>query len=110
MGATAVVETDAIGINVRIGEYSVIREGARIGNDVTIHPHVIVESGVTIGDGVEIFPGCYIGREPKGAGVLARQPHFERRIVIGPNCSIGPLAVIYYDVVIGEQTLVCDGA
>ncbi len=106
----AVVETDSIGENVSIGEFAVIREGVKIGNDVVIHPHVVVQSGVSIGDGVEIFPGAYVGKEPKGAGALSRQPVFERRLIIGAHTSIGPNAIIYYDVEIGEMTLIGDGA
>lgn len=106
----AVVGTKNVGHGVSIGPFAVIADDVSIGNDVRIHPHVVIESGVTIGDGVEIFPGAYIGKEPKGAGSLARKPTFERRVVIGPNSSIGPHAVVYYDVEIGNNTLLGDGA
>jgi UDP-3-O-[3-hydroxymyristoyl] glucosamine N-acyltransferase len=81
-----------------------------IGEAVVIHPHVVIESGVAIGDNVEIFPGAYIGKVPKGAGALSRTPTFVARIEIGANCSIGPHAVVYYDVVLGASTLLGDGA
>ncbi|OLO37218.1 transferase [Alkalihalophilus pseudofirmus] len=105
----AVVQTDRIGENVTIGEFSIIRPEVKIGNNVVIHPRVIINSGVVIEDNVEIFPGAYIGKEPKGAGVLARQPQFTKQLVIGENSSIGPNAIIYYDVEIGKQTLIGDG-
>ena len=60
--------------------------------------------------GVEIFPNAFIGKEPKGAGALARVPEFSRKLRIGKNSSIGPCAVVYYDVSIGENTLIGDGA
>ncbi|MER3556103.1 MAG: transferase, partial [Meiothermus sp.] len=75
----AIVQTDVIGANVSVAEFAIIRPQVEIGDDVVIHPHVVVESGVRIRDGVEIFPGAYIGKEPKGAGALARQPAFERQ-------------------------------
>ncbi len=106
----AVVETTSIGENVHVAEFAVIRDGASIGNNVTIHPHVVIESGVEVGDGVEIFSGAVLGKEPKGAGALARQPVFERFVRIGNHSSIGPHAVIYYDVSIGDHTLIGDGA
>lgn len=106
----AVVHTNQIGNNPKIYEYSIIRENVIIGNDVTIHPNVVIESGVIIGDNVEIFPGAFIGKEPNGAGATARPIQFDRVVEIGDNCSIGPHAVIYYDVKIGNNTLIGDGA
>ena len=106
----AVVETDAIGSGVEIGEFSIVRAGAAVGDNVIIHPHVVIESGVTLAEGTEIFPGTYIGKIPKGAGATSRPIHFEPRVLIGGHCAIGPNAVIYYDVEIGHNTLVGDGA
>lgn len=110
MNPLAVVQCTDIGDNVRVDEFAVIRPGVRIGNDVVIHPHVVINEDVVIGDGVEIFPGAVLGKEPKGAGALARKPEFEKKLVIGANCSIGPHAVIFYDVEIGSNTLIGDGA
>lgn len=106
----AVVETDEIGSNVEIAEFSVVRPGARIGNHVCIHPHVVINAGVIVGDGVEIFPGAFIGKPPKGAGATARPISYDPRVEIGADCSIGPHAVIFYDVIIGHNTLLGDGA
>jgi acetyltransferase-like isoleucine patch superfamily enzyme len=105
-----VVETESIGQDVTIDDFVVIRIGVTIGDNVRIHPHVVIESHATIGSGSEIFPGTYIGKEPRGAGNLARDPTFERRITIGRECVIGPSATIYLDVEIGDNVLVGDGA
>jgi len=106
----SVVETKNIGSNVDIAEFSIIRAGAVIGDNVCIHPHAVINSGVVIGNGVEIFPGAYLGKPPKGAGATARPIAFEPRVEIGDECSIGPHAVIFYDVIVGNNTLVGDGA
>lgn len=106
----AVVLADRIGREVRIDEFAVVRKGARLGDGVHIHPQVIVEAGVQIEDEVEIFPGAYIGKVPKGAGATARAVHFDRRLIIGKGTSVGPHAVVYYDVEIGAHTLIGDGA
>lgn len=110
ISSLAVVQSSHIGSNVTIGEFAIIREGAIIGNDVIIHPNVVITSGVIIGDGTEVFPGAFIGKEPKGAGALSRLPDFQPKVFIGANCSIGPHAIIYYDVMIGNTTLIGDGA
>ena len=105
----AVIETDRVGKNTDIGEFCVIRSDVVIGDNVKIHPGVIIESGISIGDNVEIFPGTYIGKTPKGAGATARAIKFEPKVVIGKDCAIGPNAVIYYDVKVGNNTLLGDG-
>jgi len=106
----AVVQTPLLGENVSVAEFALVRDGARLGDGVVIHPHAVVEAGVELGDGVEVFPGAYLGKEPKGAGALARAPRFELRLRIGAGCSIGPHAVVFYDVEIGAGTLLGDGA
>lgn len=99
-----------LGSNVRIAEYAVVGDGAILGDDVVLHPHAVIAPGVILESNVEVFPGAFIGKEPKGAGATARVPAFDRRVRIAKNCSVGPNAVIYYDVDIGESTLLGDGA
>jgi acetyltransferase-like isoleucine patch superfamily enzyme len=41
---------------------------------------------------------------------VAHEPTFREQLTIGPGCSIGPNAVIYYDTEIGADVLVGDGA
>lgn len=107
---SAVVETDSIGAGVSIGEFAVLRAGVVVGDDVTIHPHVVVENDIELGSGTEILPGSHIGRRPRAVGAIAREPSFKQQLLIGSNCLIGPLAVVYYDVEIGPEVLIGDGA
>ena len=107
---TAIISNQAIiGNNVTISPYAVIGN-VIIGDNCVIHSHVVIADGVTIGNGVEIFPGAFLGKEPKGAGALARQPVYKKEVIIGDECSIGPHAIIYYDVTIGNKTLIGDVA
>jgi acetyltransferase-like isoleucine patch superfamily enzyme len=110
ISSLAEVKTKNIGARSRIASFAYIEDGVVVGKDVVIHPHVTIYTGVKLGDGVEIFPGAVIGREPKGAGALARTPNYSRSVEIGSDCSIGPHAVVYYDVTIGNHTLVGDAA
>ena len=106
----ALVESDAIGNDSHIAAFAVIRPGAIIGRGVRIHPHVVVEPGVVVGDGTEVFPGAVLGRRPAGAGATSRPVEYHQQVEVGCDCSIGPHAVIYYDVTIGPNTLIGDGA
>ena len=105
----AVVETENIGNDVTIQEYTVIRNNVTIGDEVIIHPFVVIEENVEIGNGVEIFPGSYLGKVPKSVGVTAREINYEPWVRIGDGCAIGPNAIIYYQVEIGSNTLIGDG-
>lgn len=108
--SSAVISPDAVvGEGVSIAPFCVVGN-AVIGNNCILHPHVVIADGVHLEDGVEVFPGAFLGKEPKGAGALARKPEFDKKLVVGAGSSIGPHAVIFYDVVIGAGTLIGDGA
>lgn len=107
---TAVIGRATIGRDVTIGPFAVIGDGAKIGDGCIFHPHVVIGDHASIGAKCEVFPGSVVGKEPKGAGALARTPRFKRRLEIGAGCSIGPHAVIYYDVFIGSGCLIGDAA
>lgn len=98
-----------IGNNVTIDSFCIIGDCV-IGDDCVIHPHAYIGSNVVIESGVEIFNGAVIGKEPKGCGSTARPIEYEKMIKIGKNSSICPHAIIYYDVEIGHNTLIGDGA
>jgi UDP-3-O-[3-hydroxymyristoyl] glucosamine N-acyltransferase len=107
---TAIISKNAlIGDNVGIGPYAIVGD-ATIGNDCVIHAHVSIGDKVVLGKAVEVFPGALIGKEPNDAGATARMPIFDRMIEIGDGCSIGPNAVVFYDVTIGSNTMLGDGA
>ena len=89
---------------------AIVPESAVIGPGCIIHPFVTIAENVVLGRGVEVFPGAVIGKVPKGAGALAHEPKFERRLTIGDGCSVGPNSVIYYDTEIGDNCLIGDGA
>lgn len=110
MARYASIGKSEIGANVTVGHGVFIDDDVVIGEGVVIHPNAVIYSGVNVGAGTEIFPGAFIGKEPKGAGATARLPDFTRNISIGSNCSIGPNSVIFYDVSIGNNTLLGDGA
>ena len=106
----AIVRSDRIGKGTVIHDFAVIEEDVVIGENCVIHPHVVINSGVLIGNRTEVFPGAFIGKPPKGAGVVTRPIEYQKSVQIGEACSIGPNAVVYYDVKIGDRCLIGDGA
>lgn len=87
-----------------------IAPSAVIGEGSVIYPFVYIGENVRIGSDVHVFPGTVIGKPPMAAGATARVPSFDNQVEIGDHCAIGPHAVIYYDVKIGQHTLIGDGA
>lgn len=110
IATNAVVESHDVGEGTEISDFVVVRAGAKIGRGCRIHPFAFIGDGVDIGDNVEIFHGAVLGKEPKGAGATAREVMFKREIKIEAGCSIGPHAVLFYDVKIGANSLIGDGA
>jgi len=107
--ATAIVKSK-IPESCVIHPYVVIGENVVLGGNCVIHSFVVISDHCEIAKNVEIFPGAYIGKEPKNTGALTHQPRFKRKLKIDSDCSIGPHAVIYYDVEISHNTLIGDGA
>jgi acetyltransferase-like isoleucine patch superfamily enzyme len=89
---SAVVETDAIGEGVTIGEFAIVRPG------------------VEIGAGTEVLAGSYLGQRPRAVGAISREPVFREELRIGAGCVIGVNAVVFHGVEIGDETMVGDTA
>ena len=106
----AIVESARVGRDVRVDEFSIVREGATLGDRVVIHPHCVISTGVVLGDDVEVFPGTFIGKPPRLVGGVSRPTTFDAHVLIGAGGVIGPRATIFFDVEIGDETLVGDGA
>jgi acetyltransferase-like isoleucine patch superfamily enzyme len=66
-----------------------IMPGTRVSADTIVHPYTV------------------IGKQPLGAGnLVATVTQDHPPPIIGSNCVLGPLAVIYAGVIIGEHTLI----
>lgn len=90
---SAVVETEKIGFNCSVGEFSVIGPEVEIGDNVVIEHHVTIKGKVKIGNDSIIHSGCVIGKPGFGFytaldGYKKRVPHLGG-ILIGNNVEIG---------------------
>lgn len=126
--ALADSQSDTIGINTKIWQFSIVQAGARIGADCNICSHCFIDSDVLIGDrvtlknGVELPSGLrisddvFIGPNVSFAAPVGdpptlgdrRGPARETRILA--KASIGGGAVIHRGVTIGENAMIGAGA
>lgn len=88
-----------------------------IGRNVSINDfvHIWGAGGVTIGDDTLVAAHTVItsqthDAEALGRGVLYRQTHFVRKVVIGKNVWIGSAAVILPGITVGDDSIVAAGA
>lgn len=93
------LEVNFVSKEARIGKGCTIAPNAhignaKIGNNCVIYPFAYIGNDVILGDNVEVYPGAVIGKAPYGGGSASREPIFEKRIIIGNDCSICPHAVI----------------
>jgi acetyltransferase-like isoleucine patch superfamily enzyme len=82
------------------------------GKDCKVYPSAVIFSNVILGNNVTIFPGAVIGRPPlsSGATLIPIETNPLASVRIGDNCVIGANSVIYADVEIGNNTMICDTA
>jgi UDP-N-acetylglucosamine acyltransferase len=88
---SAIVEDGArIGVNVRIGPYSIIERDVVIEDNVVIHSHVVVSGHTTIGAGTALYPFAAVGGPPQDTSYKGEPT----TVVLGPNCIIREHATI----------------
>ena len=85
---SAILETERVDKDTKIGAFSHIHRGAKIGEECDISDYCVVEEDVVIGNNVKLGHNVIIHKNVKIAN----------NCFIGPNCIIGePLAVYYTD-------------
>jgi acetyltransferase-like isoleucine patch superfamily enzyme len=82
------------------------------GKNCKVYRGAVLFPNVVLGDKVTIFPGAVIGRPPLSTGATRLSVTWDSLppVKIGNNCVIGANAVIYADVEIGDNSMVCDTA
>lgn len=123
---TADVQSECIGSDTKIWQYTVVCRGAKIGACCNICSHVFIEAGavlgsrVTIKNGVQIWSGVEIGDDVfVGPNVTFSNDKYplsgnrnyeELKTIIEVGASIGAGAVILPGIVIGRGAMVGAGA
>jgi acetyltransferase-like isoleucine patch superfamily enzyme len=120
------VQTDSIGDDTKIWQYSVVLIGAQIGsncninaqcfieNDVVIGNNVTVKCGVQLWDGITIEDDVFIG--PNATFTNDKYPRSKVypeqfvRTVVKRRASIGANATILCGITIGENAMIGAGS
>lgn len=123
---SAEVQTEFIGNDTNVWQYSIILREAKIGSNCNINCHVFIENDVIIGNNVTIKPGVqiwdgitieddvFIG--PNATFTNDKTPRSKQypdefqRIIIESKASIGAGAIILGGIRIGKFSLVGAGS
>lgn len=98
-----------IGAGTQLGFNSVVHESARIGDNCRIGSGVVIHPGSIIGDNVRIDDHTVIGKLPMKAALSAvTSEQSLDPCVIGDDCMIGAMTVIYRGCVLRNKVMVAD--
>lgn len=124
--ATAEVQTDAIGNDTQVWQYSIILKGARLGTNCNVNAHCFIENDVVIGNnvtikcGVQLWDGIRVGDDvfigPNVTFTNDKYPRSKKypdafpKTVINKGASIGANATILCGVTIGRNAMIGAGS
>lgn len=98
-----------VGEGTTVGHYSVVSEGVVLGRDCQVGHHVVIHPGSRLGDRVRVDDHTVIGKQPMRAAASAITTLRELEpAVIGDDCLIGALVVIYAGCRIEPKVMVAD--
>src|SRR5512137_1859785 len=98
-----------IGAGTQLGHNSVVHENVRIGVNCQIGSGVVIHPETVIGDNVRIDDNSVIGKLPMKAALSAvTKDQALDPCVIGDQCMIGALTVIYRGCTLGNKVMVAD--
>lgn len=86
-----------------------IEDHVRFLGSFIVEPFVTIKNGFVIANNVTIGLASYLGKKPHLSGLL-RQDEYAPIGEIGKNVNIGVHVVLYYDIKIGDDCLIGDGA
>jgi acetyltransferase-like isoleucine patch superfamily enzyme len=98
-----------IGAGTQLGHNSVVHENARIGDNCRIGSGVVIHPGAIIGNNVRIDDHTVVGKLPMKAALSAvTSDQALDPCVIGDDCLIGAMTVIYRGCVLRNKVMVAD--
>jgi UDP-2-acetamido-3-amino-2,3-dideoxy-glucuronate N-acetyltransferase len=100
-----------IGAGTQLGYNSVVHENVKLGANCRIGSGVVIHAGSVIGNNVRIDDNTVIGKLPMKAALSAvTQDQTLDPCIIGDECMIGAMVVIYRGCLVGTKVMVADMA
>lgn len=100
-----------IGANTEIGLNTVIEKNAAIGENCIIGHNVVIREGSKIGNNVRIDDNSVIGKQPlRSKRSIFKSDKKYNPAVIGDECLIGALVIIYTGCELANNVLIADSA
>lgn len=98
-----------IGINVKLGSFTVVEDQVTIGDNCMIGHNVVIHAGTVIGNNVRIDDNTVIGKKPMRAiNSIFKDEKELPPAKIANGVLIGAGVIVYCGCEIGENTLVAD--
>ena len=105
----SISEKAKLGKNVKIGEFTVIKDNVEIGDNVIIGNNIVIYEGTEIGNNIRIDDNTVIGKQPmRSANSIFKDDDKKEPAVINDGCIIGTGVVIYAGSEIGKEVLMAD--
>jgi UDP-N-acetylglucosamine acyltransferase len=119
-----------IGENVKIGEYTIIKDDVVIGDNVEISSNVLVDDGARISDNVKIGHGTVVSVPPQDLKYGGEKTYFEigkdtvireyvtlnrgtkhsGKSVVGKNCFLMSYVHVAHDCRVGDNVVIANAA
>jgi UDP-2-acetamido-3-amino-2,3-dideoxy-glucuronate N-acetyltransferase len=98
-----------IGAGTQLGHNAVVHENAKVGANCRFGSGVVIHPGTIIGNNVRIDDNTVIGKLPMKAALSAvTEDQLLDPCVIGNDCMIGAMVVIYRGCVVNTKVMVAD--
>lgn len=98
-----------IGAGTQLGHNTVVQENAKVGANCRFGSGVVIHPGSIIGNNVRIDDNTVIGKLPMKAALSAvTEDQLLDPCVIGNDCMIGAMVVIYRGCIVNTKVMVAD--
>lgn len=107
--SSSVQEGAELGLDVVIGAFCFVAEGARIGAGTRVQSHTSIWSGVELGEDVFVGPAVTFTNVRRPRARYPRGPSWDRTVV-GRGATLGAACVLVAPVRVGDYAMVGAGA